>query len=130
MISCLNGPSRWADYLNVNLFVYIDNDALKLVRMQNVTTTHEHDQFPIATSHWVWLFQSIHAHFSTPYGIGGMTYWVYVTWWRHQMETFPALLALCAGNSPASGEFPSQRPVTESFDVFFDLRVKKRLSKQ
>ena len=22
------------------------------------------------------------------------------TWWRHQMETFSALLALCAGNSP------------------------------
>ena len=27
-------------------------------------------------------------------------------WWRHQMETFPALLALCAGNSPVTGEFP------------------------
>ena len=42
--------------------------------------------------------------------------------WRHQMETFSALLALCAGNSPVTGEFPSQRPVTHSFDVFFDLR--------
>ena len=48
----------------------------------------------------------------------------------HQMETFSALLALCAGNSPATGEFPSQRPVTRSFDVFFDLRLNKRLSKQ
>ena len=38
------------------------------------------------------------------------------------METFPALLALCAGISPAPGEFPAQRPVTWSFDVFFDLR--------
>ena len=28
-------------------------------------------------------------------------------WWRHQMETFSALLALCAGNSPVTGEFPS-----------------------
>ena len=28
------------------------------------------------------------------------------------------------------GEFPSQRPATRSFDVFFDLRMKKRLSKQ
>ena len=28
------------------------------------------------------------------------------------------------------GEFPSQRPVTRSFDVFFDLRLNKRLSKQ
>ena len=41
------------------------------------------------------------------------------------METFSALLALCAGNSPVTGEFPSQRPVTRSFDVFFDLRLKK-----
>ena len=52
------------------------------------------------------------------------------SWWRHQMETFSALLALCAGNSPVTGEFPTQRPVTRSFDVFFDLRVNKRLSKQ
>ena len=36
---------------------------------------------------------------------------------------------LC-GNSPVSGEFPAQRPVTRSFDVFFDLRPNKRLSKQ
>ena len=51
-------------------------------------------------------------------------------WWRHQMETFSALLALCAGNSPVTGEFPAQRPVARSFDVFFDLRVNKRFSKQ
>ena len=51
-------------------------------------------------------------------------------WWRHQMETFSALLALWAGNSPVTGEFPSQRPVTHSFDVFFDLRLNKRLGKQ
>ena len=51
-------------------------------------------------------------------------------WWRHQMETFSALLAICAGNSPIPGEFPTQRPVTQSFDVFFDLRLNKRLSKQ
>ena len=46
------------------------------------------------------------------------------------METFFALLAICAGNSPASGEFPAQRPVTRSFDVFFDLCLNKRLRKQ
>ena len=51
-------------------------------------------------------------------------------WWRHQMETFSALLAICAGNSPIPGEFPAERPVTRSFDVFFDLRLNKRLSKQ
>ena len=52
------------------------------------------------------------------------------TWWRHQMETVSALLALCAGISPVTAEFPPQRPVTRSFDVFFDLRLNKRLSKQ
>ena len=52
------------------------------------------------------------------------------SWWRHQMETLFVLLAICAGNSPVPGEFPAQRPVTQSFDVFFDLRPDKRLSKQ
>ena len=41
------------------------------------------------------------------------------SWWRHQMEAFSALLAICA-----------QRPVMRSFDVFYDLRLNKRLSKQ
>ena len=57
-------------------------------------------------------------------------FFVKPSWWRHQMETFSALLALCAGNSPVTGEFPSQRPVTQSFDVSFGLRLNKRLSKQ
>ena len=48
------------------------------------------------------------------------------TWWRHQMETFPASLAFVRGIQ----RFPSQRPVTRGFDVFFDLRLFKRLSKQ
>ena len=52
------------------------------------------------------------------------------SWWRHQMETFSALLALSAGNSMVTSEFPSQRPVTWSFDVFLDLRLNKRLIRQ
>ena len=52
------------------------------------------------------------------------------SWWRHQMETLSALLAICAGNSPVPGEFPAQRPVTRSFHVFFDLRLNKALSKK
>ena len=47
------------------------------------------------------------------------------TWWRNQMEIFFA-----SGEPPVTGEFPSQRLVTRSFDVFFDLRLNKRLSKQ
>ena len=57
------------------------------------------------------------------------TFGIYA-WWRHQIETFSALLAICAGNSPVTGEFPARRPVTRSFDVFFDLRPNKQLSKQ
>ena len=41
------------------------------------------------------------------------------------METFSALLALRAGNSLVTREFPSQKPVTRSFDIFFDLRLVK-----
>ena len=46
------------------------------------------------------------------------------------METFSSLLALCAGNLPVTGEFPSQRPVVRSFEILFALRLNKRLSKQ
>ena len=45
------------------------------------------------------------------------------------MEKISALLAICAGNSPVTGGFPAQRPVTRNFDVFFDLRRNQRLSK-
>ena len=38
------------------------------------------------------------------------------------MEPFSALLTLCAGKSPVTGEFPTQGPETRSFDVFFDVR--------
>ena len=55
---------------------------------------------------------------------------VLLCWWRLQVETFSALLIICAGNSPATGEFPSQRPLTRSFDVFFDLCLNKLLRKQ
>ena len=74
-------------------------------------------------------------HFSVRFCTGAQlclctTAELFDAWWRHQMETFSALLAICAGNSPVTGEFPTQSPVTRSFDVFFDLRLNKRLSKQ
>ena len=49
------------------------------------------------------------------------------SWWRHQMGIFSAVLAPCAGNSPVTGEFPSQRPLMRSVCVFWGLN--KRLSK-
>ena len=53
-----------------------------------------------------------------------------MSWWRYQMETFSALLAICAENSPVPVEFPTQRPVTRSFDILFDPDLNKQLSKQ
>ena len=58
-----------------------------------------------------------------------IAYGINLSWWRHRMETFSALLGICVGNSPETGEFPTQRPVTRSFDVFFDLCPNERLSK-
>ena len=44
-------------------------------------------------------------------GLGCLLSLFYDPWWRHEMKTFSALLALCAGNSLITCEFPSQRPV-------------------
>ena len=57
-------------------------------------------------------------------------------WWCHQMETFSALLAFCAGNSPVTGDGHRWIPRTKASDeelwcfLWFDLRLNKRLSKQ
>ena len=59
-----------------------------------------------------------------------MPYIVFQSWWRHQIKAFSTLLASFAGNSLLTGEFPAQRPMTRSFDVFFDLCLNKKLSKQ
>ena len=93
------------------------------------------------TSHKAWLLQF-------EYTLNWLTYFVLLfpidailtlsnhtcyhlsSWWRHQMETFSALLAIYAGNSPVTGEFPAQKTVARNFDVFFDVCLNKRLSKQ
>ena len=43
---------------------------------------------------------------------------------------FFCVTGLCPEISPVTDEFPSQRPVTRSFEVFFEFRLNKRLSKQ
>ena len=43
--------------------------------------------------------------------------------WEHFLRYWPFVRGITGG-------FPSQRPVTQSFDVFFDLRLNKWLSKQ
>ena len=60
--------------------------------------------------------------------------WIIMPTILHMMTSYNrkmfALLALCAGNSPVTGEFSSQKPVTRIFDIFFDLRVDGRLDKR
>ena len=56
------------------------------------------------------------------------------TWWSFMMTSsngniFRVTGPLC-GEFTGPGEFPTQRPVTQSFDIFFDLRLNKRLNKQ
>ena len=58
------------------------------------------------------------------------TFFTVILWWHHQMEMFSTLLALCAGNSLVTSEFPKQRPVMRSLDGIFDLHLNKQLSKQ
>ena len=93
------------------------------------------------TSHWrLFVQQLIHVNMIEKHVIMSLTLlnalvkqprivWVN-TWWRHEMMTFSALLTNCVENSLVTGEFPTQRPMTRSFDVFFDLCLIKRLSKQ
>ena len=70
-------------------------------------------------------------HISHPkFCIGGVLLDLWDSWWRHQMETFSALLAICVGNSPVTGEFHAQRPVTRNFHVSLIGALNKRFSKQ
>ena len=69
--------------------------------------------------HHLWDFENCIYIYIIIFSVDGFT------WWCPQMETFSTLLALCVGNSPVTGEFTSQRPVTRSFDVLFDLCLNK-----
>ena len=55
------------------------------------------------------------------------TMWT-MPWSRHQMETFPQYWPFVRGIHRSPLNSPAQKPVTRSFDVFFDLRLNKRFS--
>ena len=94
--------------------------------MQNIENTHPLDKPRL----WrVGVSSELHATTLLSQGFLVSSCDVFVTRWRHQVETVSALLAISAGYSPVTGEFPSQKLVTRSFDVFFVLRLNKRLSK-
>ena len=119
---------------------FIYHDIIVISTMGSITVT-SHDRC-CEWCHWPpgWLFKMIQFNINK---INALRCWhfvlgtlpetgvhfmpgqlcLFVAWWRHQMETFSALLVICAGNSPVTGEFPAQMPVTRIFDVFFDLRL-------
>ena len=86
-----------------------------------------HAEIKVNPCQWNGSMRSIYSHSS------GLLHWHGENLWAIMMTSsngkISALLSLCVGNSPVSGEFPAQRPVTQSFDVFFDLCLIKRLSK-
>ena len=100
--------------LSVSLTVRVSNEVMKRYGIMCATDFVLNCNFVICANQWTMEYHVI-SH-------------KYAPWWRHQ--TFSALLAICAGNSLVPGEFPAQRPVTRSFDVFFDLRLNEQLSKQ
>ena len=56
-------------------------------------------------------------------------------WWRHEMHTLSALLALCERNPPVAGTGDRQIPLTkgrvmQSFGVSFDDNLNNHMSKQ
>ena len=128
-------PGIWLQNLSTECFFWVSSSYISrdncLLRVHSI---YQHILLPKSTSYLdknVFTKRSVSIVMSDGV-IRGPRYinMFYYSWWRHQMETFSALLAICVGNSPVTGEFPVQRPVTRSFDVFFDLRPNKRLSKQ
>ena len=43
-----------------------------------------------------------------------------VSWWRHQMEKFSALMAICVGNTPGTVKFPAQMASNAASDASED----------
>ena len=74
---------------------------------------------------WLWYMYGQDVIWIFLYSLG-----VILTWWRHQMETFFRVTGPLWREFTGPGEFPTQRPVTRGFDVFFVLRLNKPLSKQ
>ena len=121
--NCQPWPSRSQNWM----FVY---SIIILSRSQQFPTSSSQNQVKLgewATGHFMHCRKTLSRELCEYHGQKVPV--MFLTWWRHLMETFSVLLALCAGNSPVTSEFPSQRPVTRSFDVFFDLRLNKSLNK-
>ena len=118
---CAQWPTslnRWMACLNVQwwigvcreeiVFIFLYIDLIWKLRFRNIKT-------------WSCGIQNAFSFSVTPMYGGNSKLWIKQSpglWWRHQMGTFSALLALCEWNSPVTGEFPAKRPGTRSFDFF------------
>ena len=102
---------------------------LKTIRLINnrVSNGHGIDGFgqnrhnSSASVIWSSLFALSHRYINIEKlcdeGHDNSRYLAHRSWWRHQMEDFSALLVACAGNSPVTSKFPSQRASSADFDV-------------
>ena len=81
---------------------------------------HGHSDSTIASQHY-----HQHLHCNPPSLLSLIIHDDVIKW-----KLFPHNWPFVRGIHTGPGEFPTQRPVTRSFDVFFDLLLNKRLSKQ
>ena len=79
---------------------------------------------PITVNSWFLVMLGTKLPYPAPVDI-----FIFFAWWRHQLEAFSALLALCAGHSPITGEFIAQSQWRGTLISFY-LRLNKRLRKQ
>ena len=147
-VDCAEGTKHWIQYfIDDNGIIVWHIDCGRAIfhcqlwhdnKMCCMTHRHEH----IYRAYNVWWIHYAHAHTNISRHYSNSVHaalWRFVsgdllkkessqrhdmavkTWWRHQVGTFSTLPTFCAGNSPVTGEFPAQKPVTRIFDVFFDL---------
>ena len=116
--------------------IFLSHNIQKIYRDTKLNYKSIAESLPFYWQQWWWRIIGKHCmtiytvtlKTTTAVSIAQNNSWI--SWWRHQMEICFVLLAFCAGNLPVPGEFRSQRPVTRSFDVFFDLCLNKQASKQ
>ena len=122
----VNRPYAWRIYALWNITMRIQTERRHYIMACYHNHVSKASPQPSQTTPSITLSHPFELHIS----LDSRTKWHKLSCWRHQVEIFSALLAFCAGNSLATGEFPTQRPVMRSFDVFFDLHLNEQLSKQ
>ena len=119
--------TQWAEHKHITLhlsadigYTYTDLGTL----IDRIDSPRQLDQQSYLTQ----VYSSIEYTWSNSFvpGLVGVTDSVMMT--SSNGNIFRVTGPVC-GEFTGPGEFPAQRPVTRNFDVFFDLRLNKRLSK-